>query len=90
MVEITSESAALKWSAPEDTGGTDITNYIIEKRDTAGTGWTSVSGTCSRTVIKATRLTQGREYIFRVAAENKYGLGEFVQSREILADHPFR
>lgn len=36
------------------------------------------------------RLTQGREYIFRVAAENKYGLGEYVQSREILADHPFR
>ena len=31
--DIKSESCYLTWDAPEDNGGSEITNYIIERRD---------------------------------------------------------
>ena len=31
--DIKSESCYLTWDAPEDNGGSDITNYIVERRD---------------------------------------------------------
>ena len=31
--DIKAESCYLTWDAPEDNGGSDLTNYIIEKRD---------------------------------------------------------
>lgn len=31
--DIKSESCYLTWSAPDDNGGSDIVNYIIERRD---------------------------------------------------------
>uniref|UniRef100_A0A673JCH7 Titin n=1 Tax=Sinocyclocheilus rhinocerous TaxID=307959 RepID=A0A673JCH7_9TELE len=36
---ITSESCVLSWNLPEDDGGTDITNYIVEKRESGSTAW---------------------------------------------------
>uniref|UniRef100_A0A8C6LA80 Titin n=1 Tax=Nothobranchius furzeri TaxID=105023 RepID=A0A8C6LA80_NOTFU len=34
---ITSESCVVNWQPPEDDGGTDITNYIVEKRESGST-----------------------------------------------------
>ena len=31
--DIKSDSCYLTWDAPEDNGGSDITNYILERRD---------------------------------------------------------
>lgn len=31
--DIKSESCYLTWDVPEDNGGSDITNYIVERRD---------------------------------------------------------
>lgn len=31
--DIKAESCYLTWDAPEDNGGSELTNYIIEKRD---------------------------------------------------------
>lgn len=31
--DIRAESCYLTWDAPEDNGGSELTNYIIEKRD---------------------------------------------------------
>uniref|UniRef100_H2YFD1 Titin n=1 Tax=Ciona savignyi TaxID=51511 RepID=H2YFD1_CIOSA len=88
--DITANSIALKWSPPENNGGSDITNYIIEKKETSSDTWSSVNANCSRTTVKAIKLNQNSEYVFRIAAENKYGLGEFTESQEVVAKHPFR
>uniref|UniRef100_H2YFD6 Titin n=1 Tax=Ciona savignyi TaxID=51511 RepID=H2YFD6_CIOSA len=66
------------------------TNYIIEKKETSSDTWSSVNANCSRTTVKAIKLNQNSEYVFRIAAENKYGLGEFTESQEVVAKHPFR
>lgn len=90
IVEVNAESAVLKWSPPQNTGGTDITSYVVEKRESPSNNWISVNASCSRTMVKAIKLIQGNEYVFRIAAENKYGLGPFTESNEIVAKHPFR
>lgn len=80
----------LNWSAPEDDGGSDITNYVVEKRETSSDQWSSISSNCVKTMTVANKLVKKCEYVFRIAAENKYGLGEFVMSDRVVAKHPFR
>uniref|UniRef100_A0A671KJU4 Titin n=1 Tax=Sinocyclocheilus anshuiensis TaxID=1608454 RepID=A0A671KJU4_9TELE len=61
----------------------------IKKRDMTTTAWQIVSATVARTSIKVTRLTQGTEYQFRVAAENRYGKSHAIDSAPVVAQYPF-
>ena len=36
---VTENSVSLKWDEPEDDGGRDITNYVIERRETSRASW---------------------------------------------------
>ena len=36
---VTENSVSLKWDEPEDDGGRDITNYVIERRETTRSTW---------------------------------------------------
>uniref|UniRef100_A0A3Q4GDQ1 Titin n=1 Tax=Neolamprologus brichardi TaxID=32507 RepID=A0A3Q4GDQ1_NEOBR len=59
-------------------------------QDTGSTLWQSVSATVARTSIKISRLTQGTEYQFRVATENRYGKSQFTESEPVVAQYPFK
>lgn len=87
--EVSVDFVTLSWEPPTYTGGCQISNYIVEKRDTGSTFWQSVSGTVARTSIKISRLTQGTEYQFRICAENRYGKSSFVESDPVVAQYPF-
>lgn len=69
---------ALKWNAPDDDGGCLITGYIIENRESSKRSWQR-DGTTSDITYESIALTEGATYVFRVAAENEIGLGEFVE-----------
>jgi len=86
---ISSESCVLTWEEPTDDGGTDITNYIVEKRESGSTTWQVVNSSVKRTTIKVTHLTKYMEYTFRVCAENKFGVSKSIESQTIVAEHPF-
>lgn len=88
--EVDGDSLTLRWTAPKDDGGSEVTNYVLEKRE-AGTGkWSKVSNFVSGTITRVRNLTVGRSYDFRVAAENQYGISDFTQTDEpILARYPF-
>ncbi|XP_061139945.1 titin-like isoform X1 [Syngnathus typhle] len=88
--EVSAEFVGLKWQPPHYCGGCQISNYVVEKRDTNSTIWQTVSATVARTSIKISRLTQGTEYYFRVAAENRYGKSSFVESEPVIAQYPFK
>jgi titin len=87
--EVSADFVCLSWDAPSYDGGCQINNYVVEKRDTTTTTWQIVSATVARTSIKVSRLNQGTEYQFRIAAENRYGKSHAIDSAPIVAQYPF-
>uniref|UniRef100_A0A8C6J4X6 Uncharacterized protein n=1 Tax=Melopsittacus undulatus TaxID=13146 RepID=A0A8C6J4X6_MELUD len=88
--EISAESITLSWNPPAYTGGCQITNYIVHKRDTTTTVWETVSATVARTTLKVTKLKTGSEYQFRIFAENRYGQSFALDSAPVVAQYPYK
>uniref|UniRef100_A0A673ALZ9 Titin n=1 Tax=Sphaeramia orbicularis TaxID=375764 RepID=A0A673ALZ9_9TELE len=86
---VTEEKCSLSWLPPRHDGGASISHYIIQKRETSRLAWTVVSGDCGATMFKVTKLLKGNEYIFRVMAVNKYGVGEPLESAPVIMRNPF-
>ena len=71
----------LTWKPPTDDGGSPITNYVVEYCEETAFRWLpagdgdAVLGT--RYVVRG--LTEDTAYKFRVAAQNKAGVGPFSE-----------
>lgn len=76
-------SVTVSWEPPEKDGGANITAYVVEQREAHRPGWTTVSESVTRPCFKFTRLSEGTEYVFRVAATNRFGIGSFLQSEVV-------
>lgn len=48
-----------------------------------------LSATVKHTTFKACKLTAMKEYIFRISAENQYGIGEPAEHPPIVAKYSF-
>ncbi|KAI1733007.1 fibronectin type III domain-containing protein [Ditylenchus destructor] len=72
---ITDHQATVSWRPPVDDGGSRITNYVLEKRDTSREEWVVVASA---------------EYAFRVSACNANGQGPpLMADKPIVARLPF-
>lgn len=90
VTNISRNSADLKWTAPEQDGGSAITNYVVEKRDARRKGWQTVDTTVKELKYTVTPLNEGSLYVFRVAAENTVGVGPFCELPDsVLAKDTF-
>lgn len=88
--EFGGDSLSLFWLPPKDNGGADITNYVVEKREARSPTWSKVSSYVTVPFIRIRNLTLGRDYEFRVMAENQYGQSEPVTTSDpIKAKYPF-
>jgi predicted phage tail protein len=75
-------SATLSWQEPSDTGGGDITGYVVEYREQNSLTWTEVNFTS--TTAQITGLTTGQSYDFRVAGVNSGGEGPFSSTESVV------
>ena len=68
--------ATITWEPPKFDGGSDIFAYIIELRDRTSVKWETAT-VCGANDHSATLndVVENKEYIFRVRAENKAGMG---------------
>ena len=73
--DITKTSASVSWQPPASDGGSKITGYTLEMKEQFSSRWTTAART-QDTEYQITKLTPGKEYEFRVRAENKAGLSE--------------
>uniref|UniRef100_A0A3Q3JJJ9 Titin n=1 Tax=Monopterus albus TaxID=43700 RepID=A0A3Q3JJJ9_MONAL len=88
-VTVTPESMMIEWLPPKDDGGSPVTNYIVEKRESNKESWGGVSSSCLTTQLRITRLQKGVEYVVRIRAENKMGIGAPLESKPTVAEHSF-
>lgn len=90
--EIKAEQITLSWLPPKDDGGSKITNYVIERRVSNRQSWIPVTSEPKERIWTVENLMEGHEYIFRVRAQNKYGVGDPLdsepeQARNICSKH---
>jgi hypothetical protein len=74
MYNITSDSAEIRWTAPENTGGSPLTGYIVEIRESTRAVWRRVATVSGiSTSLQLRDLTPGAEYVVRIIAKNQEG-----------------
>lgn len=74
------DSMTVNWEEPEDDGGTPITGYWLERKETTGKRWTRVTRDPIRPMglgesFVVSGLIEGSQYLFRVSAINAAGPG---------------
>uniref|UniRef100_A0A915KJE1 Twitchin n=1 Tax=Romanomermis culicivorax TaxID=13658 RepID=A0A915KJE1_ROMCU len=88
--DVTKDGCLLQWKPPKDDGGSEITNYVVEKRDVKSSLWTPVSNFVTGTSCLVGKLQEGHDYEFRVTAENQFGRSEpLVSEKPITAKDPY-
>uniref|UniRef100_A0A663DXV2 Titin n=1 Tax=Aquila chrysaetos chrysaetos TaxID=223781 RepID=A0A663DXV2_AQUCH len=85
VTDISSDRCTVTWDPPEDDGGCEIQNYILEKCESKRMVWSTYSSSVLTNNANVTRLIEGNEYIFRVRAENKMGTGPPTETHPIIA-----
>uniref|UniRef100_A0A3B5MIV5 Titin n=1 Tax=Xiphophorus couchianus TaxID=32473 RepID=A0A3B5MIV5_9TELE len=89
IMEVTPDSMTIEWRPPKDDGGSPVTNYIVEKRESNKETWGGVSSGSLETQLRITRLQKGTEYVVRIRAANKMGVGAPLESKPTVAEHTF-
>lgn len=79
----------ISWKPPLDDGGSEITNYIIEKQEVGKDIWMPVTSASNKTTCKVSKLLEGKDYIFRICAENLYGVSDPLISDSMKAKDRF-
>lgn len=88
--DIDSDACSLSWNKPLEDGGSNITNYVVEKCDVSRGDWVTAVSSCGKTGCRLGKLVPGREYAFRIRAENRFGISDPIQSDRMVAKFPFR
>lgn len=74
----------------ENDGGSEITNYIVERREVNSNAWTPVSQFVPGTSCTVSKLQEGHSYMFRVMAQNALGVSDPLETEDaVLAKDPF-
>ena len=88
---MTKSSCSLSWKPPQNDGGSEIFNYVVEFRIEGGFKWKRATDTnVNDTKYTVKGLTFEQIYEFRIAAENKAGIGPMsdptspVEAKEVL------
>ncbi|NBX75163.1 MAG: fibronectin type III domain-containing protein, partial [Proteobacteria bacterium] len=77
---------SLSWTAPSDTGGSAITDYLVQYKLSSESEWsTSSDGTSTNTTATVTGLTNGSSYDFQVAAVTTAGTSTFTQTSSSIS-----
>uniref|UniRef100_A0A3Q0QVS9 Fibronectin type-III domain-containing protein n=1 Tax=Amphilophus citrinellus TaxID=61819 RepID=A0A3Q0QVS9_AMPCI len=91
ITKVFADRIKLRWEPPLADGGSEITNYIIEKRETSRANWALVTSNIHGHITDCSveKLIEGHEYQFRVSAENQYGVGDPTMTDAVTVKNPY-
>lgn len=87
--EIDVDACSLNWHIPFEDGGSNITNYVVEKCDLSRGDWVTAIASVTKTNCRIGKLISGNEYMLRVRAENRFGVSEPLTSAKMIAKYQF-
>lgn len=82
---ISEGKVTFSWNPPENDGCSEVTHYVIERRETSKISWTLVTDQCEECTYSATKLIKTNEYQFRVSAVNNFGVSRPLDSVPVIA-----
>lgn len=85
FTNISEGKVTFSWNPPENDGCSEVTHYVIEKRETSKISWTLVTDHCVECTYNATKLIKTNEYQFRVSAVNRFGVSRPLDSVPVIA-----
>ena len=87
VIESTSSVIDLGWKYPKDDGGSAVTNYIIERQQVGQAMWKKLGDvSADRLTFRDRNVAHGKQYNYRIYAENPEGIGEpLVTIESIMA-----
>lgn len=80
ITDITRSTCRLTWKPPDNDGGARIKSYYIEKKTVEGKAWTKVNPACASQSLVVPDLVEGQDYLFRIRAENRFGIGPALET----------
>ncbi|KAL7992136.1 hypothetical protein Chor_016392 [Crotalus horridus] len=89
FLETSGKCIKMKWKAPKDNGGKQVTHFIIERRIVGKKSWIKVGEIESKLTTFATdKVEEGKAYQFRILAVNSEGASEPLETEEVFAGNP--
>ncbi|XP_059165033.1 uncharacterized protein LOC131947755 [Physella acuta] len=91
FTEVTHDTISLTWAPPRSDSG-NILAYTIEIANMSPCGdrqWKTVTKACQGTSYDIRHLASNTEYVFRVRAENVYGIGKPSVPSDIVVTNMF-
>ena len=90
IVNASSGTALLEWTAPADDGGSAISGHRVQYRVLGTDAWSETTYTSAVAAASVTGLSNGQTYEFRVAALTSYeGVGAYSEiSQRMIGDVP--
>lgn len=82
LKDVTRGKVTLCWEPPLLDGGAEITNYIVEKKDSSKRSYSAVTSKCTDTAYTIEDLSEKTSFFFRVLAENENGVGDPCETLE--------
>jgi hypothetical protein len=79
--EVSAEAVVIEWKPPQDDGGLEISQFIIEKCDPDQKAWIKIADVdkdIDSYCIQ--KLVEDAQYLFRVTAQNPVGVSEPLES----------
>lgn len=92
VVSASDKEIHIKWQEPEDDGGSEVTRYHVEVRESLRHSWHRVATVSPDDKLEyfSRHLMSGQQYMYRVAAENDVGISDYVEmAKPVVAKSKF-
>uniref|UniRef100_W5M1J2 Immunoglobulin superfamily member 22 n=1 Tax=Lepisosteus oculatus TaxID=7918 RepID=W5M1J2_LEPOC len=89
FLERSGKCIKMKWKAPRDNGGKQVTSFIIERKIVGKKSWIKIGEVDSKlTSFSTDKVEEGRAYQFRIRAVNSQDISDPLETEEVFAGEP--